>query len=385
MLTTLSFLLFTQPALPEIVPIFSEPGRGEIEFVAQCKMDSESCTFGRVRFNDDGSVDALVAHTLMLDTEPLSDWVAAGVFWPGPWGCSSAQVLDARIAVYDEGGGEIAEHSGLSVNATGGDRCEFHMPSAIEYALTSRDARSVEMRFALRSQNIPGQRVHELNAREHVRSRFILQASRDKPVNLDSPEFGDKVFRGVYYGGLQADIAPEEARSLPIVMTEYASWADFANSYRRAEERLIGGPESPQGEALSPSVALLEGVVAELNQGLAYRVTRADLGLLPKRPFHEVIESGFGDCKSLSLALLGTLRRMGVDSATVITSTRSRVPSSVLVPDFRWADHAVVHVPALDVYVDMTAPIGSQIIDASSQLYGTLGIHTGTGDFVVIR
>lgn len=365
---------------------FVRPSRPELRFQADCIEAGEACTFTRARFLREGGVRQVLTAIHRLDDPRYEAASANGPVSLFHWRCTRAELELAEV--WQPGVESASDTSGTAIplqpsrNVAG--ICVIQLPQALVDQARSSGLRHVVTRVVVRSPQVPGEASIRVVTRQGVRAMFIVEAAEGRPLGLDSPSYGARAFRGTLHGVLMEELSPTEAVDGHLIASEYADWPTFARRYREVERGLLSPHAGTWQEGDDPRVALALAM-ATINSTLRYGARDEDAGIFPVRGPAEVLTSGYAECKGMSLALVQLLRDQGLDASAVITSASARQPAVLLVPDFGWADHVLVHVPALDAYVDMTAPVGHQIIDRSSGLFGTLGIHTGTGDFVVIR
>lgn len=365
---------------------FIRAGRVELRFQSECIEAGEACTFTRARFLREGGVRQVLTVIHLLD-DPRYEAAANRPVHLFHWRCSRAElelaeVWRPRVATDASNASDTSFPLQPSRNEAG--ICSIQLPPAQVDQARSSGLQQLVTRVVVRSPHAPGEASIRVVTRQGVRALFIVEAAEGRPLGLDSPSYGARAFRGTLHGVLMEELSPTEALDGHLIASEYADWRTFARRYREVERALLSPHAGTWQEGDEPRVALALAM-ATINSTLRYGARDEDAGIFPVRGPAEVLASGYAECKGMSLALVQLLRDQGLDASAVITSASARQPAVLLVPDFGWADHVLVHVPALDAYVDMTAPVGHQIIDRRSGLFGTLGIHTGTGDFVVIR
>lgn len=363
---------------------FTSEARDEARFGAECADASHACAYHRIAMLDAGGIRRLYRYQFPLANEDASVGPDSAAIRTFRWRCDEGVVEYARVSWWSRGDHERPASIEPTTSRLPGNVCVLDLPDSIEALARDAGADFVSVRVAIKLERAPGEAWATIPGFKGVRNRLIILAAQDRPLSLDSSLFGNRAYRGVLHGALIEEVPVSDAADGFVFASEYADWSALARRYRDAERALLPPAEVPSSSADEPRLALARAMAA-MNASLRYETRQSNAGILPSRGPAEVLASGYAECKEMSLLLVHLLMNEGLDASAVITSTWARQPASLLVPDFAWADHVLVHVPALDAYVDMTAPVGHQIIDRRSGIFGTLGIHTGTGDFVVIR
>lgn len=139
-------------------------------------------------------------------------------------------------------------------------------------------------------------------------------------------------------------------------MTTLGDWTKFAQQLRAAyfmdaqdldDLRITGITPADDPELLFKQLA-----------GRFGTVTTSESRFEPRK-LASILQTGGGDCKSLTFLLINLLRRSGIDAELVLTSEQHQ-PRLTDVFSFVDVDHVLVYVPSLDRYFDPTLPAGWQ-------------------------
>ena len=132
-----------------------------------------------------------------------------------------------------------------------------------------------------------------------------------------------------------------------------ASWKAVASTYAAISEPLtVAEDTQPILPATLPAerMARIQAIVARLHEEVRY--TGVEFGaarLTPMRP-SEVIQRHYGDCKDKATLLVAMLRQAGVPANLALLSTGPGRDANAALPGMSQFDHAIVFVPAADVY-----------------------------------
>lgn len=158
--------------------------------------------------------------------------------------------------------------------------------------------------------------------------------------------------------------AEREARRPGFGWTTVASWGDVATKYAPLlsegfADTVDLGPLEAQAKAVSTVEAKTQLALRWLSDRARYTAVHLGEGaFMPTKP-STVLARGYGDCKDLSLALVSTLRRLGVEADVALVSSGGQVPLDAL-PTLEAFNHAIVavKVPGRSevLWVDPTTP-----------------------------
>ncbi|MCS6915295.1 MAG: DUF3857 domain-containing protein [Myxococcales bacterium] len=166
---------------------------------------------------------------------------------------------------------------------------------------------------------------------------------------------------------------PTEVASFVHVST-WRSWEDLARWYLGlVEEQLRSSPEI--AAAARAAVAGLRDARAKVRAiyNLVVRKTRyvgLEFGIHGYKPYKatQVFARKFGDCKDKAVLLKVMLREVGIDSSLVLARTRRAGDIEPAPASLAAFDHALVFVPALELYLDGTAEFsGSEELPEQDQ------------------
>ena len=145
-------------------------------------------------------------------------------------------------------------------------------------------------------------------------------------------------------------------------VTTYETWASVARWYAdrvRPQLTLTHDQQAHVGALVSDCGEDKRCKVAAVHAWLLHNTRYVGIefgvhGFIPYRA-SQVLQRGYGDCKDKAGLLIALLAQVGVEAHFVLLRTvpRGRLPADIPSP---WAfDHAIVYIPALDLWVDPTA------------------------------
>ncbi len=184
--------------------------------------------------------------------------------------------------------------------------------------------------------------------------------------------------------------APRDLPPAPVVVFGWGrSWADAAERYGAIWERALAGADlAATARAAAKGAQGRDGairrLVAWIHQNVRYTgLELGDAAIVPAAPA-ETLKRRFGDCKDLSLLLVGLLRSMGIEAriALLRTGWQEIAPE---VPGLGQFDHAIVRVEGKEpVWIDPTDPfVAPGRLPPSDQ--GRLALVTGPGQKDLVR
>ena len=168
-----------------------------------------------------------------------------------------------------------------------------------------------------------------------------------------------------------------------------SSFPDYA-SVAAAYQRRAGPRAEPDDEVRSLAQSITKGAGSDrervarirdwINRHIRYLSVHIGVEGWVPHPAPQVLKSRYGDCKDQTALMQAMLRAVGIESSAVLINSRAtyQLPE---VPQAGIFDHAIVHIPSLDLFVDLTdrdPPLGS----LPTQLYGKPGLLTSTGQIV---
>ncbi|MFT3914194.1 MAG: DUF3857 domain-containing protein [Anaeromyxobacteraceae bacterium] len=200
--------------------------------------------------------------------------------------------------------------------------------------------------------------------------RWVAKGTKLTPVEKTTNGLRTLAFeqRDVQGATRPEPAGPPELPPSPYVAFGWGrSWADVAERYGALADRQLAGADlaGPLAEALGPGPrpdpakdrdAIVRKVAAWVWQHARYTgLELGDAAIVPARPA-DTLARRFGDCKDLSLLVLGMLRAAGLQARLALLSTEWHDLTAEL-PGLGELDHVVVRVdggPAL--WLDATDP-----------------------------
>ncbi|MDX9731272.1 MAG: DUF3857 domain-containing protein [Bdellovibrionales bacterium] len=185
--------------------------------------------------------------------------------------------------------------------------------------------------------------------------KHIVEISNKKPIRL---------------GVVQEDSPFVEIGRLPsVIVSTKENWSGFASAIISEQERLLADPLPPalarirdqvKAEPTSRRMAVLAGLIAEEFRYFGdWRRRRG--GHVP-RSLREVVETEYGDCKDMSLAIVAIARSLGLkaDIAWIWRSELAPDESYYRLPNDYGFNHAVARVEDGAVqWIDATNPVAT--------------------------
>ena len=139
----------------------------------------------------------------------------------------------------------------------------------------------------------------------------------------------------------------------------FAGYAEFAADMRtRNAPMAVPDPAVAKLAAEVVGDATTDRIKAErLHDWVASTIRYVGIGLddggLTSQPATSVLNAGYGDCKAHAILLKSLLAAAGISANFVVLNAGPQYTlTDVATPNF---DHAIVYVPALDIYLDPTA------------------------------
>lgn len=181
---------------------------------------------------------------------------------------------------------------------------------------------------------------------------------------------------------------PEQARPRHLAVSDGASWNAVARAYAaRADRQLSGEALEPQARALvkrgdAPLLAAQKVLAWVVSQTRYTGLTLGESGLTPARP-SETLRRRYGDCKDLSLLVVGLLRAAGYRADLAILRT---APDELDEghPGMGQFDHAVVRVEATPpIWLDPAGGGVAGVLGPAAQ--GRLALVAAPGSRALVR
>jgi hypothetical protein len=142
-----------------------------------------------------------------------------------------------------------------------------------------------------------------------------------------------------------------------LVLSTFGSWAEVARAYRaRATPKVTPDIRATALEIVQGARSLMQRV-ERLHHWVARNVryvsvTVNDGGFIP-HDAQRVLDNGYGDCKDQAMLLEALLAAVGIEAGPVLVNTDAVYELPPQPTPFVF-DHVIVHVPALNLYLDPT-------------------------------
>lgn len=201
------------------------------------------------------------------------------------------------------------------------------------------------------------------------------------PVNIQTSRLSSGYAAGRISESLEFDfLAGDDPRDSFVVITTYGRMAEYGEIYEKRSVDLAGIYGSlPKGGDINDVIDEFNGM------NLKYFANESNSGVLPKRDIDTIVKSGFVHC--MDAAQLGRYIswRHGIEAVPVVTSTLSPMPLFSVAPDHAWMNHVILYFKEENVFVDLTASPGRQIISDGSISYRYLGFDVKEKKWVEIN
>jgi len=135
------------------------------------------------------------------------------------------------------------------------------------------------------------------------------------------------------------------------------SWADVASTYSRIVDRQIakGAPVPPPAALPVDARAKVQAVLDALRRDVRYTsLAFGEADIVPAVPV-DTVARHYGDCKDQATLLVSQLRRLGIPAWVALLDSGPGREISPELPALGGFDHAIVHVPGLDLWIDPTS------------------------------
>ncbi len=184
--------------------------------------------------------------------------------------------------------------------------------------------------------------------------------------------------------------APRDATPAPLILFGWGrSWADAAERYGALWQRSLSGANlaatarAAAGTGASREEAIRR-IVAWVQKNVRYTgLELGDAAIVPATP-GETLKRRYGDCKDMSLLVVGLLREVGVEARLALLRTGWQEIATEL-PGLGQFDHAIVRVEGKQpVWIDPTDPFFPAGRLPPGDL-GRLALVTGPGQTALVR
>lgn len=135
------------------------------------------------------------------------------------------------------------------------------------------------------------------------------------------------------------------------------SWAEVAAVYAGIVDRQIakGAPVPPPADLPADARAKVQAVLDALRRDVRYTsLAFGEADIVPVPPA-ETVARHYGDCKDQATLLVSQLRALGIPAWVALLDSGPGREISPDLPALGGFDHAIVHVPGLDLWIDPTS------------------------------
>jgi transglutaminase-like putative cysteine protease/predicted Zn-dependent protease len=184
--------------------------------------------------------------------------------------------------------------------------------------------------------------------------------------------------------------APRDVTPAPVVIFGWGrSWADAAERYGALWQRALAGAKlaatarAAAGAGASRDEAIRR-IVGWVQKNVRYTgLELGDAAIVPAAP-GETLKRRYGDCKDMSLLVVGLLREVGIDARLALLRTGWQEIAPEL-PGLGQFDHAIVRVEGKEpIWIDPTDPfVAPGRLPPADQ--GRLTLVTGPGQTALVR
>lgn len=383
-------LLWTAAACFEVNATGLPVGKAEAEFVSGCDREPSGCAFTRLAIHQDQSFSQVDRMIFNLDA---SQWRAlqarASPLWQSRHACADLERVHVEATLVRKDGHTFPvpvrrERAGLY--------CQLLLDSSALDKVTPGAGARLSIRMSQDGVRSGTGRVQgAVPFVEGMKTRLVVINGGDHALWTDGPVIDGARVRGPVAGGTVVDaLVGSRIEGDTLRYSTFQGWAEFAVAYGLRESAM----RTPQGQG-QPPVRVeppphgqrdrIEAVVAGISRQVRYGYNETNAGAYPRRTAADVRRSGYADCKDYSLLLIDELHQQGIEAVSVLTGLSGRTPPSLVVPGFEWANHVLVWIPSEQVFVDLTAGAGSEMVEPASATFGHLGFEVASGRAMVIR
>lgn len=157
----------------------------------------------------------------------------------------------------------------------------------------------------------------------------------------------------------EPSLPPTETSYPSVVFSTGRSWQAVAEAYHRTVRAAVSPAEvsALAREAAGRETDLRKKtarILARLRERVRYEaVELGEASIVPRHP-KETLARGYGDCKDLAVLLVSALEAVGVEASVALLRVGSNPDVDQDAPGLEAFDHAIVYVPAADLWVDAT-------------------------------
>lgn len=350
----------------------------EREFSEKCILEREECAYDSLTVSRRQDYRRVGWYFLNLESERWAAMKRQPVFWEYIVLCEEQVKVGYEIYHLSKDGQKKMINP---VMRRAGDRCQ-----AMVMSKDFDDGGFVSIRFygdGLRSNS--GVAVDGvIPVVEGIRAKIVIGNYDDaRPIRLAGLLVDGKQLKMRLDEGVVFDIDPEsKILGDGIHYSAIHGWDELAGEYGRRESNFLDVEGFEPREIVNDDD--IRRVVYSISSKLKYEYSELNFGPYPVRSVEDIYKSGVADCKDFSLVLNYELRKIGVDSVSVMTNLGGVSSPSVLLPGHTWLNHVLVWIPSMDIFVDMTAGAGSEFVKESSVAYGRIGFSVPDGQLLII-
>jgi len=175
-----------------------------------------------------------------------------------------------------------------------------------------------------------------------------------------------------------------------LALSTMTNWLMIAQWQQAMEADVMRGDQDVRRLArsitagITAPVARVAAVFRHITRNFRYtQMYENDIAGVKPHPIPDILANRCGDCKDLSLLLRELLRALDIEAHTALvrTADRGRLFQAVPAPDV--FDHALVYIPALNLFCDPTFRLGDyDLLPGNCQDVDAFVVSNGVGHFV---
>jgi hypothetical protein len=353
-------------------------GANLAHFQTVCLRSSDLCVFVELNFSNDGNVEE---HTVTF--VPMQNQVAV-TFWNRKVKARFAgDAKRVKVAAYD-----LATRRWVPFATD--LQCPLCVPSMVHGGKLERWLRfDADFSLRWRSSRAIWAFSRVVGHDEHVRYYVIVNSAhgptvcasvRNSGMHYQYSTEGSGTFRVLLESGWVPSARPDYVTVSPL-----CSWGGAARRYMRAQAQALEGVGQLPTFTGTAEQKIDAAVRYVRSRNIGYD-DKLD-GSYPDQDVAGILASGKTDCKGFATLLYALLKKSGMASHPVLFNALGMTPLSFSVPD-NWADHAMIYVPSINRYIDVTVVLashGKYTWRTSADAYaGDVVLDTVTGKFEVV-
>jgi tetratricopeptide (TPR) repeat protein len=325
-----------------------------------------------------------VTHAVVriLTKEGVESWSVIDIGWQ-PWR-AARPVIEARVrrasgtesvlqaaTVVDVGSGDSGDNLRNDSKTTSAPLPNLEPGALIELRITERDREALPgagygRRFSLGYGGPVEKRV--VRFRYPSSLRFSWKSIGATPSVKDSGTKGGMAGLELGYDRMPGfpssePFIPYDEAGRPVLAFGTAdSWQREADAYRAVTEPLldpapVAAYVKKALDGVDPAadpLAAAKAVAAAVRRDVRYTgVYFGDNAIVPHAPA-DTLAAGYGDCKDQASLLVACLRAAGLDARLALLNAGSGLDVAQSLPGLEFFNHAIVFMPALDLWIDPT-------------------------------